>query len=133
MAAFFLCDDRVLDGPASGERAPRVVRDRTDRSSPLSHSLSLTLSPAQSLSLSGKGRTESSPFPFARELRSVCSSDSQIASACLRVWGFVFHNSTEAEQFINLDEREIFIDNLLVRVHWIIEMIVVERPCAMGV
>ena len=30
-------------------------------------------------------------------------------------------------------EREIFIDNLLVRVHWLIEMIVVERPCAMGV
>ena len=30
-------------------------------------------------------------------------------------------------------EREIFIDNLLVRVNWIIEMIVVERPCAMGV
>jgi len=29
-------------------------------------------------------------------------------------------------------EREIFTDNLLVRVHWIIEMIVVERPCAMG-
>jgi hypothetical protein len=30
-------------------------------------------------------------------------------------------------------EREIFIDNLLVRVHWIIEMIAVERPCAVGV
>ena len=30
-------------------------------------------------------------------------------------------------------EREIFIDNLLVRVHWIIEMIVVERPCALAV
>ena len=29
-------------------------------------------------------------------------------------------------------EREIFTDNLLVRVHWIIEMIVV-RTCAMGV
>ena len=29
-------------------------------------------------------------------------------------------------------EREIFIDNILVQVHWIIEMIVVERPCAMG-
>ena len=28
-------------------------------------------------------------------------------------------------------EREIFIDNPLVRVHLIIEMIVVERPCAM--
>jgi hypothetical protein len=31
------------------------------------------------------------------------------------------------------EEREIFIDNLLVRIHWIVEMIVVERPCAMGV
>ena len=30
-------------------------------------------------------------------------------------------------------EREILTDNLLVRVHCIIEMIVVERPCAMGV
>ena len=30
-------------------------------------------------------------------------------------------------------EREIFIDNLLVRVHLIIEMILVDRPCAMGV
>ena len=30
-------------------------------------------------------------------------------------------------------EKEIFIDNLLVRVHCIIEKIVVERPCDMGV
>jgi len=30
-------------------------------------------------------------------------------------------------------EREIFIDNLLVRVHLIIEMILVDRPCSMGV
>ena len=30
-------------------------------------------------------------------------------------------------------ERKIFGDNLLVRVRWIIEMIVAERPCAMGV
>ena len=30
-------------------------------------------------------------------------------------------------------EREIFIDNLLVRVHIIIEMISVDRPCATGV
>ena len=30
-------------------------------------------------------------------------------------------------------EREIFIDNLLVRVHLIIEMIFVDRPCATGV
>ena len=34
---------------------------------------------------------------------------------------------------VRMREREIFIDNLLVRVHCIIEMIVVERPCAMGV
>ena len=30
-------------------------------------------------------------------------------------------------------EREFFIDNLLVRIHLIIEMIIVDRPCAMGV
>ena len=31
-----------------------------------------------------------------------------------------------------LREREFFIDNLLVRIHLIIEMILVDRPCAMG-
>ena len=30
-------------------------------------------------------------------------------------------------------EREFFIDNLLVRIHLIIQMILVDRPCAMGV
>ena len=30
-------------------------------------------------------------------------------------------------------EREFFIDNLLVRIHFIIEMILVDRLCAMGV
>jgi len=34
---------------------------------------------------------------------------------------------------LNPTEREFFIDNLLVRVHLIIEMILVDRPCAMGV
>ena len=28
-------------------------------------------------------------------------------------------------------ERELFVDNLLVRIHSIIEMILVDRPCAM--
>ena len=31
------------------------------------------------------------------------------------------------------EKREFFIDNLLVRIHLIIEMILVDRPCAMGV
>ena len=30
-------------------------------------------------------------------------------------------------------EREFFIDNLMVRIHLIIVMILVDRPCAMGV
>ena len=30
-------------------------------------------------------------------------------------------------------EREFFIDNLLVQIHLIVEMILVDRPCAMGV
>ena len=29
-------------------------------------------------------------------------------------------------------EREFFIDNLLVRIHLIIKMVLVDRPCAMG-
>ena len=32
-----------------------------------------------------------------------------------------------------LREREFFIDNLLVRIHFIIVMISADRPCAMGV
>jgi len=30
-------------------------------------------------------------------------------------------------------EREFFIDNLMVRIHLILERILVDRPCAMGV
>ena len=33
----------------------------------------------------------------------------------------------------NPKEREFFIDNLLVRIHLIIQMSLVDRPCAMGV
>ena len=32
-----------------------------------------------------------------------------------------------------LEDREFFIDNLLVRIHLIIEMSLVDRPCATGV
>jgi len=31
------------------------------------------------------------------------------------------------------EEREFCIDNLLLRIHLIIEMVLVDRPCAMGV
>jgi len=34
--------------------------------------------------------------------------------------------------FRGIPEREIFVDNLLVRVHMIIEMILEDRPCATG-
>jgi len=34
---------------------------------------------------------------------------------------------------VQICQREFFIDNLLVRIHLIIEMILVDRPCAMGV
>ena len=33
----------------------------------------------------------------------------------------------------NLREKELFIDNLMVRIHLIIVMILVDRPCAMRV
>jgi len=34
---------------------------------------------------------------------------------------------------IGVDSRELFIGTLLVRIHLIIEMILVDRPCTMGV
>ena len=39
----------------------------------------------------------------------------------------------EGEGLAEAAEREFLIDNLLVRIHLIIEMILVDRPCAMGV
>ena len=43
-------------------------------------------------------------------------------------WG-----TTSAESPEKVGERDFFIDNLLVRIHLIIEMILVDRPCATGV
>ena len=37
------------------------------------------------------------------------------------------------EGYAGQSEREIFIDNLLVRVHLTIDIILVDRPCATGV
>ena len=36
-------------------------------------------------------------------------------------------------QFSTSRERKFFVDDLLVRIHLIIEMTLVDRPCAMGV
>jgi hypothetical protein len=58
-----------------------------------------------------------------------------------------FHHAAERERFIyqllvcetgtiifrNPAEKELFIDNLLVRIHLIIETMLGDRPCAMGV
>ena len=45
--------------------------------------------------------------------------------------------ATSANERLNaaadLTEREFIIDNLLARVHLIVEMILADRPCAMGV
>jgi len=43
-----------------------------------------------------------------------------------------FHESDLARRDLQR-EREFFVDNLLVRIHLIIEMILVDRPCVMGV
>ena len=43
------------------------------------------------------------------------------------------HRSEDPQLFGHLPEREFFIDNLLVRIHLIIEIIVVDWPCAIGV
>ena len=55
---------------------------------------------------------------------------------------FVYHSTldlrvikkkNEVPRPPGIPEREFFIDNLLVPIHLIIEMILVDRPCAMGV
>ena len=45
-----------------------------------------------------------------------------IAGPVLHRWGFVCHR-----------DRDFLIDNLLIRIHLIVEMILVDRPCAMEV
>ena len=45
----------------------------------------------------------------------------------------VFGNPCRLWAVVVPAEREFFIDNLLVRIHLMIEMILVDRPCAMGV
>ena len=72
-------------------------------------------------------------------LRSLC-----FASSVLRVSRFAFEiegyeaGELYAARDVELSrwrrgETEFFIDNLLVRIHLIIEMILVDRPCAMAV
>ena len=62
-----------------------------------------------------------------------------ISFACLRntgVWmGVSIERAASAERPTSPPtwERDFLIDNLLVRIHLIIVMILVDRPCAMGV
>ena len=51
----------------------------------------------------------------------------------LAIWRHSFFELNPLLRPPKAGEREIFIDNLLVRVHLIIEMILVDRPCATGV
>ena len=45
------------------------------------------------------------------------------------------HNRVEVRESrtVRPAKREFCIDNLLVRIHFIIQMILVDRPCAMGI
>ena len=44
-----------------------------------------------------------------------------------------FPDTNQVRAGMAVQEREFFIDNLLVRIHVIIKMTLVDRPCAMGV
>ena len=41
-------------------------------------------------------------------------------------------HKSEQKIWYHCEEREFFVVNLLVRIHLIIEMFLVDRPCAMG-
>ena len=50
------------------------------------------------------------------------------------VWSGNFFEDGSSDTLLTGErEREIFINNLLVRVHFVTEIILLDRPCAMGV
>ena len=98
----------------------------------LALSLFRSLSLALSLALSRSIR----PCGGAREARVVVKPQARAKREQLKTFQAILPESQGQNlvlTVIYVPAREIFIDNLLVRVHWIIEMIVVERPCAKGV
>ena len=52
---------------------------------------------------------------------------------CLPRTAIISSRSAKSRLSLSRSERHSFIDNLLVRINLIIEMILVDRPCAMGV
>ena len=69
---------------------------------------------ARRQSCSSPARRAGSETPFRNHLENMVDSDQQVVKK-------------------KLFEREFFIDNLLVRIHHIFWIILVDRPCAMGV
>ena len=64
----------------------------------------------------------------ARECERVCMSEQERESVCSAA---ALCSPATASSLT--PERECLIDNLLVRIHLIIEIILVDRPCAMGI
>ena len=70
---------------------------------------------------------EIAPQPLAQILDRVPVREARVRG--IRRWeGHVRHRVLDLGR-----EREFFVDNLMVRIHLIIVMILVDRPCAMGV
>ena len=67
--------------------------------------------------------------PYVYEPYIIDTVSMPIPEVASSVQGYLAHKKTAYPR----REREFFIDNLLVRIHLIIEMIIVDRPCAMGV
>ena len=70
-----------------------------------------------------------SPFlePFCGDL-----SPRFVKKIKIEMWLRLFARAAGVERRVEAErERETFIDNLLVRIHFIVEKILVDRPCAM--
>ena len=70
---------------------------------------------------------QSTKIGLSVSTRDLCSTDSPVFCASC---GFF---EAESARSVPPREREFFIDNLVVRIHFIVEMILVDRPWAMGV
>jgi len=87
------------------------------------------------IELPGKGNSN---FHDAKPVYQIISMIKWIRTSRLSIQNSLYAPAPKPDLFIPLSseygrEREFFIDNLLVRMHFIIEMKLVDRACAIGI
>ena len=81
-----------------------------------------------------KGGTTLPPlYPSLHNLFPIPYTLHHVPDTLVDGWFKVYGTQCRASRVIPIAKRELFIDNLLVEIHLIIEMLLLDRPHAMGV